>query len=101
MFPVYFLIWYVRKSYLGSIYMPHTVDNLYLQPRWNYKNQYMYTNGQIYQVTGIYDILTFQFVFDIFIKNNTLSNSDNLTCTFFTQHNPDIDGSPVGIWNLC
>lgn len=28
----------------------------------------MYTNGQIYQVTRIYDILTFQFVFDIYIK---------------------------------
>lgn len=33
----------------------------------------MYTNGQIYQVTRIYDILTFQFVFDIYIKKTTHS----------------------------
>lgn len=35
----------------------------------------MYTNGQIYQATRIYDFLTFQSVFDFHIKNNMYSNT--------------------------
>lgn len=35
----------------------------------------MSTNGQIYQVTRIYDFLTFQSVFDFHIKNNMYSNT--------------------------